>query len=71
MMGLSLTEFRDNFQAVQTELSRTIVGHTTAIERLLVALFADGHVMLSGVPGDHVFGDASIKDMDRRHKPGP
>jgi MoxR-like ATPase len=48
---MSLIQFRKNFQAVHAELSRTVVGHATAIERLLVALFADGHVMLSGVPG--------------------
>lgn len=50
-MPVSLGQFRENFQAVHAELAKTIVGHATAIERLLVALFADGHVMLSGVPG--------------------
>lgn len=50
-MPISLSQFRDNFHAVHAELAKTVVGHATAIERLLVALFADGHVMLSGVPG--------------------
>ena len=50
-MAASLIQFRENFQAVHAELAKTVVGHATAIERLLVALFADGHVMLSGVPG--------------------
>lgn len=50
-VGLSLTEFRLNFEAVHTALARVIVGHAAALELLLVAVFADGHVMLSGVPG--------------------
>jgi MoxR-like ATPase len=50
-LELSLGEFRQNFQAVHAELAKAVVGHATAIEQLLVALFADGHVMLGGVPG--------------------
>src|SRR5262245_9735491 len=46
-----LPDFRHHILAVHAELSKVIVGHATAIEQLLVALFADGHVMLSGVPG--------------------
>jgi MoxR-like ATPase len=46
-----LSQFQKSFQAVHAELSRVIVGQATALEQLLVALFADGHVVLSGVPG--------------------
>jgi MoxR-like ATPase len=46
-----LPEFRLHFQAVHAELSKVILGHAQAVEQLLVALCADGHVMLSGVPG--------------------
>jgi MoxR-like ATPase len=46
-----LSQFQKSFQAVQAELSRVIIGQATALEQLLVALFADGHVVLSGVPG--------------------
>jgi MoxR-like ATPase len=46
-----LPEFRQNFLAVHAELSKVIVGHAQAVEQLLVALCADGHVMLTGVPG--------------------
>src|SRR5262249_38732783 len=46
-----LPEFRQNFLAVHAELSKVIVGHAQAVEQLLVALSADGPVMLSGVPG--------------------
>jgi MoxR-like ATPase len=33
------------------EVSRVIVGQKRVVERLLVALLADGHVLLEGVPG--------------------
>lgn len=37
--------------ALQEELGRIVVGQRTLLERLLVALLADGHVLLEGVPG--------------------
>ncbi|OAI49008.1 hypothetical protein AYO44_00985 [Planctomycetaceae bacterium SCGC AG-212-F19] len=48
---MHLAEFGQNFQAVRAELSKVVLGHATGVEHLLLALFADGHVMLSGVPG--------------------
>lgn len=36
---------------VKRELSRVIVGHDHLIDRLLLALLADGHVLLEGAPG--------------------
>ena len=44
-------EFRKTFTALHDELRRVIVGQTDVIERLLVAFFAGGHVLLEGVPG--------------------
>src|SRR5688572_11698492 len=38
-------------RAVQTELQRVIYGQPTAIQSLLVAVAAGGHVLLEGVPG--------------------
>jgi MoxR-like ATPase len=38
-------------RAVQTELQRVIYGQETAIQSLLVAVTAGGHVLLEGVPG--------------------
>jgi len=32
-------------------LSRAIVGHEATIQQLLVAVIAQGHVLLEGVPG--------------------
>jgi MoxR-like ATPase len=37
--------------AVQSEISRVIVGQKYLIDRLLVGLLANGHVLLEGVPG--------------------
>ncbi|MDA0312347.1 MAG: MoxR family ATPase [Gemmatimonadetes bacterium] len=34
-----------------TEVGRVIVGQSTMIERLLIGLLADGHVLMEGVPG--------------------
>ncbi len=48
---MPLSQFLENYNAVRSALSRVLVGHASAVEHLLVALFADGHVMLSGVPG--------------------
>jgi len=39
------------FAEIKQELQRLIVGQDYLIERLLVALIADGHILLEGVPG--------------------
>ncbi|MBA3344749.1 MAG: AAA family ATPase [Gemmatimonadales bacterium] len=36
---------------VMTEMARVIVGQRPMLERLLIGLLADGHVLLEGVPG--------------------
>ena len=38
-------------QPLRDEIGRVIVGQHGLVERLLVALLADGHVLLEGVPG--------------------
>jgi MoxR-like ATPase len=38
-------------QALKSEISKVIVGQTGMIDRLLIALLANGHVLLEGVPG--------------------
>ena len=37
--------------AVLAEMNRVIVGQSVLLERLLIGLLADGHVLLEGVPG--------------------
>jgi len=43
--------FRTTFAAIRREIQRVIVGHETLIEHVLYAMFANGHVLLEGVPG--------------------
>ena len=38
-------------QAVRTEVGRVIVGQSYLIDRLLIALLCDGHILIEGVPG--------------------
>ena len=41
----------DRFRALRDELSQRIVGQSGLIERLLIALLADGHLLVEGAPG--------------------
>ena len=41
----------DAFGRLREDLSREIVGQAGLIERLLVALLADGHLLVEGAPG--------------------
>ena len=43
--------FRATFAAIRNELGRMIVGHAEALDLVVTALVADGHVLLEGVPG--------------------
>ncbi len=43
--------FRADFYAVRDQVTKVLVGQETVIERVLVCLFAGGHVLLEGVPG--------------------
>ena len=36
---------------VSTEVAKAVIGQEVVVERLLVALLADGHVLLEGMPG--------------------
>lgn len=38
-------------QDLKREISKVIVGQETLLEKMLVALLADGHVLIEGVPG--------------------
>ena len=45
------SSFRRDFQAMQAELAKLIVGQHEVVEGTLTALMAGGHVLLEGVPG--------------------
>ena len=44
-------DFARIFRRIQSEIHKVIVGHEQAVEELLMALFAGGHVLIEGVPG--------------------
>ena len=41
----------DRFSVLREDLSQTIVGQSALVERLLIALLADGHLLVEGAPG--------------------
>jgi len=43
--------FREQFAGVRGQIARVIVGHDAVVDQTLICLFADGHVLLEGVPG--------------------
>src|SRR5439155_9565992 len=47
----AIRDFRDTFDAVRREVAKVVVGHEQAIEIILAAFFAGGHVLIEGVPG--------------------
>jgi MoxR-like ATPase len=47
----SLEKLKSAFQSIRTELSKVIIGQDEVIEQLLIAIFAQGHCLLEGVPG--------------------
>ncbi len=48
---ISAAEGRQLIGSLTTEIHKHIVGQERLIERLLVAILADGHLLLEGVPG--------------------
>lgn len=47
----AVQEFQSVFQRLRDELHHVIVGHRDALDQILVAFFAGGHVLIEGVPG--------------------
>ena len=43
--------FQKDFARVRTEIQKAVVGHKDVVDGVLVALFANGHALLEGVPG--------------------
>lgn len=48
---MSVSEVRDIAQKVLTELRKLVVGKGEVMQNIFIALLADGHVLLEGVPG--------------------
>ncbi len=47
----AVEKLRDAHDKIQRELGKAIVGQAAVVDGLLTALFANGHVLLVGVPG--------------------
>ncbi|KRG70054.1 AAA family ATPase [Pseudoxanthomonas dokdonensis] len=45
------SRLHDVFHGLRASLAQTIVGQSELIERLLIALLADGHLLVEGAPG--------------------
>jgi len=52
------------FDALRSELSRCIIGQTALVDRLLIALLADGHLLVEGAPG--LAKTTAIKELAAR-----
>ncbi|MEO7431030.1 MAG: MoxR family ATPase [Dokdonella sp.] len=52
------------FSALRSELAECIIGQETLIDRLLIALLADGHLLVEGAPG--LAKTTAIKELAAR-----
>ncbi len=48
---IGLTLLQEKVEAIKKEMAKVIVGQEQMIELMIVAMLADGHVLLEGVPG--------------------
>ena len=44
-------QLRQDFQRLRRQVAQQILGQEALIERLLIALLADGHLLVEGAPG--------------------
>ncbi len=47
----ALEKLSESYKAVRAQLGKVIVGQNEVIEQLMIAIFAQGHCLLEGVPG--------------------
>ena len=60
----ALSETQAAFARLRKELERCIIGQHTLVEHLLVALLADGHLLVEGAPG--LAKTTAIKELAKR-----
>ncbi len=46
-----VSELKSSREAIISEISKTIVGQQSVIDQVLISLFANGHLLIEGVPG--------------------
>jgi MoxR-like ATPase len=54
---------RDSFKEISDAMNASIIGQQAVVERMLIALLADGHVLMEGLPG--VAKTRSIKTLGK------
>jgi MoxR-like ATPase len=50
-LSTTIKEEAEKFERLRLEIAKVIVGQDAMVKNLLIALLADGHVLLEGVPG--------------------
>lgn len=50
-MDLDLNRLQTSVASIRQEVAKVVVGQTDMVELLLIALLAEGHVLIEGVPG--------------------
>jgi MoxR-like ATPase len=58
------TNYQDDFKQLKDYLSENIIGQAHLVDRLLIALLADGHLLVEGAPG--LAKTKAIKDLSRK-----
>lgn len=48
---IEFTELNNKVQEIKNEISKVIVGQQQLIEQMIIAILANGHILLEGVPG--------------------
>jgi len=50
-MSMTLEDVRSLAEAIRSQVAKAVVGQEQTVDQLLIALFAQGHVLLEGPPG--------------------
>ena len=48
---IDFTELHNNIAQIKEEIGKVLVGQTKLVEQMIVAVLANGHILLEGVPG--------------------
>ncbi|MBS5980095.1 MAG: MoxR family ATPase, partial [Dysgonomonas mossii] len=48
---IDFSELSQSVQEIKNEIARVVVGQHQLIEQMIIAILANGHVLVEGVPG--------------------
>lgn len=51
IQGNKTAQLQEKVKYIQSEMAKVVVGQNYLVNRLLVGLFTNGHILLEGVPG--------------------